>query len=236
MNYFIAGTDTGAGKTAVTAGLLAAWRSRGRRVAGMKPVAAGTDAVGRNEDVDALAAASTPGLPAAALNPYLFPAPTSPHVAARLAGARIDVALLDAAYATLAAATDQLLVEGAGGWRVPLTDAVLMSDLARRWQLPVVLVAGIRLGAINHTLLTVEAIARDGCRLRGWIANVVDPVYAYADATIDTLIARIEAPCLVRLPFVPGLRSAGLAERLTDVASALEDPATLPDRSTRTAF
>jgi len=235
MNYFIAGTDTGAGKTAVTAGLLGAWRSRGHRVAGMKPVAAGVDAAGHNEDVDALAAVSAPELPAAALNPYLLPAPTSPHIAARLAGREIDFERLDAAYATLVAMTDRVLVEGAGGWRVPLTDTVLMSDLARRWRLPVVLVAGIRLGAINHTLLTVEAIERDGCPLRGWIANVVDSTYAYADATIDTLAARIGPPCLARLPFVPGLRPAGLAERLTSVALALEDATPPPGTSSRTA-
>lgn len=224
MNYFVAGTDTGVGKTAVTCGLLAALQARGRRVAGMKPVAAGTDTLGHHEDVEALRRwSSVPGLPAEALNPYLFAAPTSPHIAARHAGCSIEWAPLAAAYARLTEAVEMVLVEGAGGWRVPLSDDLLLSDLPRRLNLPVILVAGIRLGAINHTLLTVDAIRHDGCELRGWIANIVDPTYGYAEESIESLVSRIDAPCLARVPWLATPTPSSMRRQLTSAATALED-------------
>jgi len=226
MNYFITGTDTGVGKTAVTCGLLQALHAAGRRVAGMKPVAAGTDAAGLNDDIEALRACSAPDLPPPALNPYLFPAPTSPHIAARLAHRRAEWPVIERAYERLASAVDVVLVEGAGGWRVPLNEHQFLSETPGRLGLQIILVAGIRLGSINHTLLTAEAIARDGYALHGWIANVVDPAYPYASDTIDTLATGIGAPCLARIPWSSAPTPAFMCSHLLAAAAALEDSRT----------
>lgn len=221
MKFFITGTDTGIGKTHVTVGLLRALSLRGYRVAGMKPIAAGTDGAGKNEDVERLQAASAPDLPTSWLNPCLLPAPTAPHIAAARAGRQIEWRVLDAAWKCLSGNVHGVLVEGVGGWEIPLSEDLMLADLPRRWSLPVVLVVGVRLGALNHGLLTADAIERAGCRLAGWIANRVDPTYAYAGETIDALRARIAAPCLADLPWQTGgdtTASAGL----TVAASALE--------------
>ena len=223
MNCFITGTDTGVGKTAVTCGLLTALRTNGKRVAGMKPVAAGIDAAGFNEDVTALHACSIPGLAASTVSPYIFKAPTAPHIAARLENRVVEWMPLAIAYHALAAAVEVVLVEGVGGWQVPLSEDLMQAELPRRWSLPVILVAGIRLGALNHTLLTVAAIKQDRCTLLGWIANVIDPVYPYAEDTITALTARIDAPCLARIPWSGAPTQEFMASQLTAVAIALED-------------
>ncbi len=199
---FVTGTDTGIGKTRVSVGLLDAWRARGLDVAGMKPVASGSEPVQgelRNEDALALQAAASRDWPYATINPYAFAPPIAPHVAAEQAGVTVALEPLTTAYAELAAASERVVVEGVGGWRVPLSATLQTADLVRALDLPIVMVVGLRLGCINHALLTAEAIRADGLVLRGWIANSLDPDYD-PDATLSTLAAAIPAPLLATVP------------------------------------
>lgn len=194
---FIAGTDTGIGKTFVAAGLAAALAQDGRRVAVMKPVAAGALATAdgpRNEDALALIAAAGSSAAYGDVNPVCLPDPVSPHLAAARAGLRIELAPLRAAAARLAADADFLLVEGAGGWRAPIGDDTTMADVARALGLPVLVVVGLRLGCLNHAQLTLEAIRTDGMRLAGWIGNVIEPGMSGLEANIEWLSRRIGEP------------------------------------------
>jgi dethiobiotin synthetase len=196
---FVTGTDTGIGKTRASALLVRAQRACGRRAIGMKPVASGcheTPQGLRNEDAEALIAASDPAPPYALCNPYAFAPPIAPHIAAREAGVAIALDPILAAYRTLAGMADRVVIEGVGGWAVPLSDARMQADLVRALEVPVVLVVGLRLGCINHALLSVRAIRADGCVLAGWIANRIDPDMARAEGNLDTLRARIDAPLL----------------------------------------
>jgi len=196
---FVTGTDTGIGKTYVSALLVRAHRACGRRAIGMKPVASGCreTAVGlRNEDAEALIAASDPVPAYAACNPYALGPPIAPHIAAREAGIAIALDPIVSAYGTLAAMADRVVVEGVGGWSVPLSDALMQADLVRALDVPVVLIVGLRLGCINHALLSARAIVADGCALAGWIANRIDPDMARAEENLETLRARIDAPLL----------------------------------------
>jgi dethiobiotin synthetase len=196
---FITGTDTDAGKTHVTVGLISAWRTRGRRVVGMKPVASGSTPTSdglRNADALALMALSH-GAPAyATVNPYCFAPPIAPHRAAELAGVEIDLERIAAAFDRLAAGADAVLVEGAGGWCVPLGSERMTGDLVGRLALPVLLVVGLRLGCINHGLLSARAILADGQALIGWVGNRVDPAMLEPEASIAALRARMPVPCL----------------------------------------
>jgi dethiobiotin synthetase len=202
-SFFVVGTDTGVGKTLVAAGLLHALARRHARVVGMKPVAAGAvlvDGTWASEDALALRAASTLAVPPELDNPVLLPEPLSPHLAAARAGRTIDVDALFASYEALAARADAVVVEGAGGFLVPLGDETTGADLALRLQLPLVLVVGLRLGCLNHALLTAEAIAARGLRLAGWVANRIDPQMAAADDNIATLARLLPAPLWAELP------------------------------------
>jgi dethiobiotin synthetase len=196
---FIAGTDTGIGKTHVSVALLHALRAAGQRAVGMKPVASGcerTPAGLRNADALALQSASS-GSPAYAdVNPFAFIAPVSPHLAAATEGRRVELAPIRAAHARLAAQADILVVEGVGGWLAPLADDLLASALPRTLDLPVILVVGLRLGCLNHALLSARAIAADGAQLLGWIANPVDPEMTMAAENRASLRALLAAPCL----------------------------------------
>lgn len=202
---FVTGTDTGVGKTLVSAALLHALARRHARVVGMKPVAAGLVPHGEgwvSEDVLALRAASTVVVPPALDNPVALPEPLSPHLAAARAGRPVGVAELLAAQRALRERADMVLVEGAGGWRVPLNDHETLADLAIALAAPVVLVVGLRLGCLNHALLTAEAIRADGLCLAGWVANAIDPAMACRDENIDTLRARLAAPLLGVVPWL----------------------------------
>ena len=201
--FFVVGTDTGVGKTLVAAGLLHALARRHARVVGMKPVAAGAvlvDGTWASEDALALRAASTIAVPPALDNPVLLPESLSPHLAAARAGLRIEVDALIASYEELAARADAIVVEGAGGFLVPLSDVATGADLALKLQLPLVLVVGLRLGCLNHALLTAEAIAARGLRLAGWVANRIDPQMAAIDDNIATLVRRLPAPLWAEVP------------------------------------
>lgn len=228
MGIFITGTDTGIGKSVVTAGLIRALIERGLRVAGMKPVAAGATPDGGelvNEDAELLRACANVELPRALVCPCIYEAPTAPHIAARAAGAVIDLPTIVRAHAELVRRADSVLVEGIGGWCLPLSGSDMQADIPRQLGLPVLLVVGVRLGALNHALLTARAIVDDGLPFAGWIANSLDPDYAWADATIDTLIERLPAPLLARVPFRPGATPDTIAASLRHAAAQLSPPA-----------
>ncbi|MFY3384935.1 dethiobiotin synthase [Paracidovorax sp. MALMAid1276] len=204
MGCFVTGTDTGVGKTLVSAGLLHALAPHHRRVVGMKPVAAGLVPWGEDwasEDAIALRAASTVAVPPELDNPVLLPDPLSPHIAAARAGVQIDIDAIVASYHALAAQADAVVVEGAGGFHVPLTDTLTGADLAQALGLPMVLVVGLRLGCLNHALLTAEAIRARGLTLAGWVANRVDPGMEAAGDNIAYLRARLGAPLLGEVPY-----------------------------------
>jgi len=220
VKVYVTGTDTGIGKTFVTCALVAALRARGLCVAAMKPVASGCRMTAdglRNDDAEALLAATGRPGAYADVNPYAFADPIAPHLAAADAGVRIDLATVAAAHARLAAGADASLVEGVGGWAAPLGDALEQADLVRALDLDVVLVVGLRLGCINHARLSAAAIAAGRCRLVGWIANRVDPAMARADDNIATLRTRLEAPLLGVVGHGDPPVDAALARALMDV-------------------
>lgn len=197
--FFVTGTDTGVGKTFVSCALLHAMARRHPRVVGMKPVAAGlvqTQDGWDSEDAIALRAASTVRVAPALDNPVRLPDPLSPHLAAERAGTRIDIAHLVACQRELAQHADAMVVEGAGGFLVPLSPTHTGADLAQALGLPVLLVVGLRLGCLNHALLSAEAIRARGLPLAGWVANRIDPGMAAADDNIAFLRQRLGAPLL----------------------------------------
>jgi dethiobiotin synthetase len=212
--FFVTGTDTGVGKTLVASALLQAFARRGRRVVGMKPVAAGAhekDGVWSNDDVEQLIAASNVAAPRDAVNPYCFAPAIAPHIAASEVNALISMKVLQAGYRRLSALADVVVVEGAGGFCVPLNDHETSADLARQLALPVVLVVGMRLGCLNHALLTAEAIRARGLALAGWVANHIDPAMAHADANVAALQARLDAPLIVRIAYAAASAAQALA-------------------------
>ncbi len=205
-SVFVTGTDTGVGKTLISAALLHALAARHLRVVGMKPVAAGTQTVNgveANDDVIALRAASTLRVPPELDNPVLLPDPVSPHIAAARAGVPIDINRLVACYRQLAQLADAVVVEGAGGFHVPLSAAETGADLAQALGLPVVLVVGLRLGCLNHALLTAEAIRARGLTLAGWVANHIDPAMLAQNDNLAFLRTRLQAPLLATVPWQP---------------------------------
>lgn len=210
--FFVAGTDTAVGKTCVTRCLLKAAASQGLRSLGLKPVAAGTDVAVQdsnnethsleNEDVVALAEAASVSLSLRHINPVCLPEPLSPHIAADRAGVTVTIANIHAAMQVgLNAESDLTLVEGAGGWRVPINERETMADLARALNVPVILVVGMRLGCLNHALLTAEAIRRDGLELHGWIANELSADMPAIEENVATLNRHMFAPMLARVPY-----------------------------------
>jgi dethiobiotin synthetase len=222
---FITGTDTGVGKTRMATALCLAFASAGRRVAAMKPVASGSTRTPdgmRNDDATALKAAMNVRADYAEVNPYAFEPAIAPHIAAQEAGQSIDFELLDHCYERLVLRSDVTIVEGSGGWLAPLDDRRTFADLAVRWQLDVVLVVGLRLGCLNHTLLTAESILRRGLRLKGWIANSIDPDFERRDANIDTLKARVATPCLGIYGHSPATGAATVAKTLRHRLAELE--------------
>lgn len=221
---FVTGTDTGVGKTLAACALIHALRARGLRVAPMKPVAAGAVLHGAewaNEDTMALARAAGPAAPALdAITPVLLREAMAPHIAAEHEGRTIALAPLVEALRRLAAAADCVVVEGVGGFQVPLGPALDTVDLAKAFGLPVVLVVGLRLGCLNHALLTSAAIVQAGLPLAGWIANALDPGMSAREENIAALVARLPAPLLGRIPHALHADPHELATGL-DVSSLL---------------
>jgi len=221
---FVTGTDTGIGKTRVSAGLLKALAKSGMKSVGMKPIASGaeqTPAGLRNEDALALQAAASLKRDYALVNPYCFAPPVAPHLAAREAGIEIQLDTLRAAYGELCQEADAVVVEGVGGWQVPLSETLELPDLAREFGLPVLLVVGMRLGCLNHALLTARAIRADGLELLGWVANAIDPDFQRPEANLATLQAELGAPLLGQLGYAPKARAESIAESLTEACRRL---------------
>lgn len=196
MNYFVTGTDTGVGKTLICCALLHSFAAQDQRVAGMKPVAAGCDEDGKNADVRQLRAASNILASYEQINPYSFIHPVAPHVAARNAGVRIDFSRILTSYHELTSQADVVIVEGIGGFKVPLNERQDSAELAQQFGLPVILVAGMRLGCLNHALLTASAIEACGLKLAGWVANVLDADMLALSDNIAALKQRLAAPLL----------------------------------------
>jgi dethiobiotin synthetase len=218
-SFFVTGTDTEVGKTLVSCGLLLRLRQHHARVVGMKPVAAGTvtqpSGEEDNEDARSLREAGSIRVPRELDNPYCLPLPLSPHLAARAAGVRIELPELVERYHQLAARADAVVVEGAGGFLVPLNERETGADLAQALALPVMLVVGLRLGCLNHAMLTAEAIRARGLVLAGWVANRIDPQMRSADDNIAYLAEQLGAPLWAEVPHM-----------------AAPDPAAIPWRST----
>lgn len=203
MSYFIAGTDTGVGKTLISCALLYAFAAQGQRVVGMKPVAVGCDDDGHNQDVKQLRAASNVLVSYGQINPYSFINSIAPHIAAQHAGVRVDFARILTSYHELASQADVVIIEGAGGFKVPLNNNQDTADLAMQLGLPVILVVGMRLGCLNHALLTVSAIEACGLKCAGWVANVLDPDMLALQDNIIALQQRMAAPLLGVIPWQP---------------------------------
>ena len=196
---FVTGTDTEVGKTVVSRLLVRAAIARGLRVAAMKPVASGAADTGgglRNDDALALMAEMNVWAEYDEVNPYVFAEPVSPHIAAAAAGMVIEAEVVGRALSSLARRADVVMVEGVGGWRAPLGPRLTVAGLASHLGLPVVLVVGLRLGCLNHALLTAESIGRSGLPLAGWVGNVVDPGMSRLEENMQTLRVRLPAPCL----------------------------------------
>lgn len=202
QGYFITGTDTGVGKTYIASALVRHFTQQGMRAIGMKPVAAGCELKDNkllSGDVIQLMDASNVRAPLELVNPYAFAPPIAPHIAAEQAGISIELDIIQGAFRQLANMADVLIVEGVGGLRVPLGDGWDTADLAQAFDLPMILVVGMRLGCINHALLAIEAIHARGLTLAGWVANQVDSAMSAPDENFKTLAQQIPAPCIARV-------------------------------------
>lgn len=222
-DFFVTGTDTEIGKTLVSAAMLHAMQVQGLRSVGMKPIAAGAemrDGILHNEDVDMLVAAASVKAELALVCPYLMQTPAAPHIVAELEQVKIELPHIVNSYQQLRELADAVVVEGVGGFCVPLNAQVTTADMAQALDLPVILVVGMRLGCINHALLTVDAIAARGLRLAGWVANTVDANMLYLQENITALRERIVAPMLGHIPRlnVPDHEKAKVAASYLDLS------------------
>lgn len=218
FSCFVTGTDTEIGKTLVASALVYLQAQRGYRVAAMKPIAAGTEwRNGRwcNDDVDTLAACASVALPQQITTPYLFKAAAAPHIAASLEDVLIDRSHILSCFEQARAQSEAVVVEGVGGFCVPLNDGYDTADMAKDLNLPVILVVGMRLGCINQALLTSEAIAKRGLQLMGWVANRVDEQMLYAQENIQAIAQRIHAPLLGTVPRLEVASAAAAAAYLS---------------------
>jgi dethiobiotin synthetase len=225
VRLFVTGTDTGVGKTRAAAALCMSLVAAGRRVAAMKPIASGCTSTPdglRNDDALELLRAMNVRAGYDEVNPYAFAPAIAPHIAAAEAGRNIDFDVLDRCYERLALQSDVTVVEGAGGWLAPIDDHRSFADLAAHWQLDVILVVGLRLGCLNHALLTVESIRRHGLRLAGWVANGIDPAFERVEENLATLRGAIEPACLAVFPYAPGSSAAEFAKILSPGLRELE--------------
>jgi len=203
-SFFIAGTDTDAGKTLVSTGILEWGNRQGLRTIGLKPVAAGCDETPdglRNSDALLLQRAASVELSYDQVNPVALLPPIAPHIAAAQAGRTLSADRLAAlCRGSMMKPADLLLVEGAGGWRVPLSSREMLSRVPQLLNLPVILVVGMKLGCLNHAVLTAEAIVRDGLQLAGWVANRIDPDMSCYAENLETLKGMLRAPLLGEIP------------------------------------
>lgn len=211
--YFVTGTDTGVGKTLVAAALLDAFVRSGRRCVGMKPVAAGREN-GRWADREALVAAGNVAAPEGLVNPYAFEPPIAPHIAAAQARVEISIDRIGKAFDALRTRAEVVVVEGAGGFMIPLNERETSADLARALGVPAILVVGMRLGCLNHALLTRAAMVAAGVRCAAWVANEITPGMPFLEENVRSLQARLGCPLLARIPYRPGLAPGDAARWL----------------------
>lgn len=213
--WFVTGTDTEVGKTAISCALLEAFAASGLRTAAVKPVAAGCDENGENEDALCLMQSMTETLAYQQVNPVALKAAIAPHIAAEIEGKRLQAGrLAGMCRGVMHSAADIVLIEGAGGWRVPLNPRETLAEVAVQLQVGVILVVGMQLGCINHALLTAEAIARDGLSLAGWVANQPGERMSRHAENLDTLRGLLPAPLLGELPFLDPWQPSKAAEML----------------------
>lgn len=217
--YFITGTDTGVGKTCVSLALMRRLQAEGHVVTAMKPVASGCEPSPAglvNDDALRLQAQGSYSVPYAQVNPYALEPPIAPHLAAAMAGVSIDIGVIGEALSAVTESADRVIVEGVGGWLVPIDADRTMEDVARALALPVIMVVGIRLGCLNHALLTARAIAASGVEFAGWIANCLYPDCEFQEENTAALRERLQAPCLGTLPYAADSPAvAGQYTRLT---------------------
>ena len=204
--FFVTGTDTGVGKTHVACKLIRDYVAQGYKTIGMKPVAAGGDLVNGkwvNDDVLKLEQASNVKAPRELINPYSFKEAVAPHIAAEIVGIEIKIDVIKEAFQALSKLADIIIVEGAGGFLVPLNDHQSMADLPAALDIPVILVVGMKLGCINHSLLTVEAIKARGLKLHGWVANQIEPDMDFYNNNIATIAEKIHLNSMFLSEFQP---------------------------------
>ena len=204
--FFITGTDTGIGKTFVTCILMQFIKFHHKKVIGMKPIAAGVDikkGETANEDVNLLQYESSLKLKVGEINTYSFDEPIAPHIAAQKYNIEIDFKKIKLHAETLKSRTDYLLIEGAGGYFVPLGESTSIADLVDELNVPIIVVIGIKLGCINHSLLTIEAILKRRQKIFGWVANILDNNMLEVDANISSLKQRIKQPLIATIPYSP---------------------------------
>jgi dethiobiotin synthetase len=218
QSLFITGTDTDVGKTWCTLALIQYFKNKGLQVAGMKPIASGCRKriIGfMNRDAEQILETSSLDVPYNLVNPYAFSPAIAPHIAAAQIGETINLQNIINKYNQLAAQVDVVIIEGVGGWRVPINATESMKDIVLAMKAQVILVVGLRLGCINHALLTAETIIADGCELVGWIANSLEPKFD-KKASIETLSERIEAPLLATMPCLAYQETSLLSEILSE--------------------
>ncbi|GAB2663786.1 dethiobiotin synthase [Vibrio panuliri] len=223
--FFIAGTDTDVGKTVASKAILNALKEKGLNTIGYKPVAAGSEKTEqgmRNSDALYLQGAATVEVAYEDVNPYALELPASPHIAAKRENVEIDYDVLSNKLTQHKANADIVLVEGAGGWRVPVSDSDCLSTWVQREKLPVVLVVGIKLGCLSHALLTLDAIKADGLDVVGWVANRINPGTEHYAEIIDMLEQKIDAPKIGEIPYVPSVKRKELAKYI-DVTPLVGD-------------
>jgi dethiobiotin synthetase len=224
MSYFITGTDTGVGKTLVSCALLHAFAAQGKRVVGFKPVAAGCDENDRSEDAENLRAASNVLATYGQINPYCFVPPVAPHIAARNSGVRIDLNRILTSFRELSTQAEVVIVEGAGGFLIPLNEKQDGGHLARELALPVIVVVGMRLGCLNHALLTQRVIDDYGLVCAGWVANVLADGMLALNENIEALQQRIAAPMLGVIPYQRNLDVNSVAGMLDISLLEIDEP------------
>jgi dethiobiotin synthetase len=214
---FVTGTDTGCGKTEITLGIMHKLQQQGASVLGMKPIASGalrTNEGLRNEDALRIQAQCSQTIPYSSVNPLVYEPPISPHLAAEAEGRPISLDEILRGYRDLREQADRVIVEGVGGWHVPLGDSITLADLARTLDLPMIMVVGMRLGCLNHALMTAECMLNSGVQLKGWVANLVDPEMQAIEDNINTLRSWLPAPCLGEVPYLESLSPDQVASYL----------------------
>ena len=218
---FVTGTDTGVGKTVISLGLMQALQDRGLLVAALKPVASGCERTPhglRNDDALQLQQQASIPLAYEQVNPYAFEPPIAPHLAAEQAGQTVEIDKIYDIYQDIASSVDVVIVEGVGGWQVPLNSRETVADLAHGLGLDICLVVGLRLGCINHTLLSAQAIESRGCTLAGWVANALPPTMDALDENINTLKQKLSSPLLGVVPVFNNFTVKSVAHCLQQAA------------------